>query len=394
MSARPRPMLPPFPASAIEPAFVAERHRADAEAALALRDDALAIEHDAPSPGEGLTRIVRLLGERGLLSLVTDARFGGRHDRLSVTSLCLVRERLGHASPLVELAFAMQGLGSYPMTLAAAQGSDEAAERWLPKVVRGEAVAAFALTEPEAGTDLSGIRTTATRDGDDYVLEGHKCFISNAGIANVYVVFALTGERLSAFAVPADAAGLDVRPQRVLGGHPIGELLFEGVRVPASMRLGDEGRGMSLALGTLHRFRTTVGAAALGFAQRALDEAVTHVRSRRQFGAPLAELAIVQAKIGDMACALEGARLLVYRAAAAIDAGEERNEVARKGSMAKLVATEAAQRIIDDAVQLHGGSGVCTDGVVARLYEEIRALRIYEGTSDVQRLLVARELLR
>ncbi|MBX3252215.1 MAG: acyl-CoA dehydrogenase family protein [Myxococcales bacterium] len=387
-------MLPPFPAAALEPAFVPASHLADADAALAVRDDAIAIEQAASDPSDGLVRLVRLLGERGLLELVTDARFGGRRERVSVTSLCLVRERLGHASPLVELAFAMQGLGSYPMTLAAEQGSATAAERWLPPVVRGEAVAAFALTEPEAGTDLGGIRAQATREGHDYVIDGQKCFISNAGIADVYVVFARARDRLSAFAVPGDAPGLHVKPQRVLGGHPIGEVHFEGVRVHESMRVGEEGRGMSLALGTLHRFRTTVGAAALGFAQRALDEAVAHVRARRQFGAPLAELAIVQAKIGDMACALEGARLLVYRAAAALDAGGDRDELARKGSMAKLVATEAAQRVIDDAVQLHGGRGVCTDGVVARLYEEIRALRIYEGTSDVQRLLVARALLR
>ncbi|MCB9617488.1 MAG: acyl-CoA dehydrogenase family protein [Sandaracinus sp.] len=380
-----------------EPAFVSEAMLRDAgEPASALAAEGVALEHDAPNPGEGLRRLVRFFGEKGLLRLVTDARFGGAHERMSSIGLCLVRERLGHASPLVELAFAMQGLGSYPMTLAASEhGSTDAAEVWLPKVVRGEAVAAFALTEAQAGTDLGGLATTAVRRGDTYVLHGEKRFISNAGVADVYVVFARTEDgKVSAFAVDAHSEGLSVRPQAVLGGHPIGEVVLEGVVVPEAMRLGAEGRGMALALGTLHRFRPTVGAAALGFAQRALDESVAHVSSRQQFGAPLSELPLVQAKLGEMACELEAARLLVYRAAAAIDAGDDRGEVARKGSMAKLVATEGAQRVIDAAVQLHGGAGVLTTGVVARLYEEVRALRIYEGTNDVQKLLIARELLR
>lgn len=385
-----------------EPAFVPDALMQSASVpALALANEAVAIEHAAPSSGEALRRLVRFFGERGLLSLVTDARFGGRHERMSSIGLCLVRERLGHASPLVELAFAMQGLGSYPITLAANDfGAEEAARVWLPKVVRGEAVAAFALTEADAGTDLGGLATMATRHRDRYVLTGEKRFISNAGVADVYVVFARTSDgssgasKVSAFAVDASAEGLSVRPQSVLGGHPIGELVLDGVEVDASMRLGDEGRGMALALGTLHRFRPTVGAAALGFAQRALDEAIAHTKLRHQFGAPLAELPIVQAKLGEMACELEAARLLVYRAAAAIDAGGDRGEIARKGSMAKLVATEAAQRVIDAAVQLHGGAGVLTTGVVARLYEEVRALRIYEGTNDVQKVLIARELLR
>lgn len=396
-----------------EAAFVPDALIEDAAApALALVHEALEIEHAAPSPSEGLRRLVRFFGERGLLSLVTDARFGGKHEHMSSVGLCLVRERLGHASPLVELAFAMQGLGSYPITLAArpldALDPGGAAHTWLPKVVRGEAVAAFALTEADAGTDLGGLATRATRRGDRYVLSGEKRFISNAGVADVYVVFARTPSeepgkdgagsvregKVSAFAVDARSKGLSVRPQSVLGGHPIGEVVLDDVEVDVSMRLGDEGRGMALALGTLHRFRPTVGAAALGFAQRALDESIAHTKSRRQFGAPLAELPIVQAKLGEMACELEAARLLVYRAAAAIDAGGERGEVARKGSMAKLVATEAAQRVIDAAVQLHGGAGVLTTGVVARLYEEVRALRIYEGTNDVQKVLIARELLR
>ena len=385
----------------VERAFVDEALlEAAGEPAGALVEEARATEEAAANAGEALRALVRLYGERGLLRLVTTEAFGGAAAAVASRALCLVRERLGHASPLCELAFAMQGLGSYPMTHAALElGTPAAAELYLPRVVSGEAVAAFALTEPGAGTDLGGIVTTARREGDEYVLDGEKIYISNAGVADVYVVFAATappGERrrLSAFAVPADAAGLETAPQPVLGGHPIGRVLLDGVRVPAAMRLGEEGRGLGLALATLHRFRPTVGAAALGFAQRALDEAVAHVKRREQFGAPLAELPLVQARLADMACELEAARLLVYRAAATLDAGEERGAVARTGSMAKLVATEAAQRVIDSAVQLHGGSGVDTRGVVARLYEEVRALRIYEGTNDVQKLLIARELLK
>lgn len=370
----------------------------------ALASDAEATERAAESPAAALRALVGLFGDRGLLRLTVPRAHGGVHDAVSSTALCLVRERLGHVSPLADLAFAMQGLGSYPVTLA---GTDAARAEWLPQIAAGRAVAAFALTEPEAGSDLAGLATRATRDGSDYVLDGHKTFISNAGVADVYTVFAVTDpaaakRKLSAFVVRADAPGLETRPQRVLGGHPIGDVLFHGVRVPREARLGDEGGGLAVALATLHRFRPTVGAAALGFAQRALDETLEHVRARKQFGAPLAELAVVQSIVADMACDVEAARLLVYRAArAADDAGDERDtgsrasrsEVARTGSMAKLFATEAAQRVIDRAVQLHGGRGVLADGIVARLYEEVRSLRIYEGANEVQKLLIAREVL-
>jgi acyl-CoA dehydrogenase len=277
------------------------------------------------------------------------------------------------------------------------RGSPVLRARWIPKVVAGDVVAAFALTEPEAGSDLAGIATTARREGDEYVLDGHKIFISNAGVAGFYTVFAVTGEgkrRLSAFAVPAPCEGLTTTPMHVLGGHPIGELRFAGVRVPADARIGEEGDGLGIALQVLHAFRPTVGAAAVGFAQRALDETVAHVKSRVQFGQPLAAQQAVQLAVADMACEIDAARLLVHRAAAVAESGADRGEVARTGSMAKLVATENAQRVIDRAVQLHGGRGVLVGSIVARLYEDVRALRIYEGASDVQRLLIAREILR
>lgn len=400
---------PPSPSEACverafcEPDVVAQAWTSAGE----LAAEACALEARAPSPDQALVAVARLLGDRGLLGLVVPAAYGGAWDEVRSVALCLARERLGYASPLVELAFAMQGLGSYAIT---ARGSEALRAAWLPKVAAGEALAAFALTEEEAGSDLSGIATTAHREGDAYVLSGTKVFISNAGLADVYTVFAATapaGEkrRLTAFAVPAALPHLRARPMRVLGGHPLGALELDGVRVPASHRIGAEGDGLSIALEVLHRFRPTVGAAAVGFAQRALDESIAHVRARRQFGAPLADLQAVQLALGDMACDVESARLLVYRAAAIADVTaklraqgggdgpEERSRIARTGSMAKLVATEAAFRVVDRAVQLHGGRGVLEGTTVCRLYEDVRALRIYEGASDVQRLLVARELL-
>lgn len=376
--------------------------------AAAVADEAIELEQRAPDASAALVSIVRLLGARGLLGLTVPAELGGTYEHVGSVALCLARERLGHASPLVELAFAMQGLGSYPIV---ARGSSELRAAWLPRVAAGEAVAAFALTEAEAGSDLGGIATTATREGEGYVLEGEKVFISNAGIADFYTVFAATAppgapRRLSAFVVPAASDGVRTRPMHVLGGHPIGALELRSVRVPASHRIAEEGDGLAVALETLHKFRPTVGAAALGFAQRALDETIAHVKARRQFGAPLAELQAVQLAVADMACDLEPARLLVYRAAAHADVAQklraetgaeapgQRARAARQGSMAKLAATEAAFRVVDRAVQLHGGRGVQSGTMVARLYEDVRALRIYEGASDVQRLLIARELLR
>lgn len=356
----------------------------------ALADELVAIEHAASDPPAGLVALVKRLGERGLLELVAPTR-GDPSSR----ALCLARERLAYFSPLADLAFTMQGLGS----LAIARAGGEEARKWLPRITTGEAVAAFALTEPDAGSDLGSLRTRAREDGGSYLLNGHKTLISNAGIASLYTVFAVTDDaspkrRLSAFLVPANARGVEVRPLRVLGGHPIGEVILKDVQVPASHRLGAEGDGMSLALATLTRFRPTVGAAALGMAQRALDEAVHHVKHRVQFEKSLAEQPVVQSMIADMACDVEAARLLVYRAAfTADDPDATRQEIAHQASVAKLVATEAAQRVVDTAVQLHGGRGVLADGIVARLYEDVRSLRIYEGATEIQRLLVARELL-
>lgn len=402
---------PMLPDDVVERAFVDADAMRDAwSSAASLERDALRIEREAPSADRALVRIAKLLGERGLLGLTVPADFGGTYSEVRSVPLCLARERLAYASPLVELAFAMQALGSYPIT---ARGSDELRRSYLPRVAAGEAVAAFALTEPDAGSDLSRIGTRAERRVDGgYVLRGRKVFISNAGIANFYVVFAVTSPaangrkpRLSAFVVDADRPGLSVRPQRVLGGHPIGEVLLEDVAVSEAARIGDEGAGLSIALETLHKLRPTVGAAAVGMAQRALSETLLHVRTREQFGGKLSDLQAVQMALAEMASDLEGARLLVYRAAAVADVvaavraqnGEEspadRARVARTASMAKLVASEAAFRVIDRAVQLHGGRGVEADGIVARLYEDVRALRIYEGASDVQKLLIARALL-
>jgi acyl-CoA dehydrogenase len=371
-----------------------------------LVEEAHQIE-EARTPAEGLVQLVSLLGSRGLLGLLVPGKVGGTFDEVRSVALCLARERLGHASPLLELAFAMQGLGSYPIT---ARGSDELQSLWLPRVAAGEAVAAFAVTEAEAGSDLGGIRTAARRVDDGYVIDGEKILISNAGVATFYVVFAATspaGEkrRLSAFVVDASLPGVKTTKTSVLGGHPIGTVALSGVKVREADRIGEEGDGMAVALETLHKFRPTVGAAALGFGQRALDESVRHVRTRKQFGVPLAEQQAVQMHLADMACELEGARLLVYRAAAVADLVQtlkrangretesQRGQVSRTSSMAKLVATEASFRVIDTAVQLHGGRGVLSEGILARLYQDVRALRIYEGASDVHKLLIARAVL-
>ncbi len=354
------------------------------------------IETDAPDPAEGLRRMVAHLGQKGVLRLMTDAALGGRFEHTSFRAIALARERLGQLSPLADLALTMQGLGSFPITIAARKHDQANAAELLAPIVAGEQVAAFALTEPEAGTDLSRIASRATRDRDGYRLEGEKVYISNASIADRFTFFAKTGDegKLSCFVVDGSDEGVEAEPMAVLGGHPIGRLRLSGVRVPESRRLGPEGKGMALALGTLGSFRPTVGAAAVGFAQRALEEAIAHTKTREQFDGPLAQLPQVQARLGRMACAIDGARLLVQRAAAAIDAGEDRRAIARKGSMAKYVATEAAQEVVDSALQLHGGLGVEERSMVARLYQDVRSLRIYEGTNDVHEILIARELLR
>ncbi len=318
----------------------------------------------------------------------------GASGSTDLRACCLVREALAAVSPLADAVFALQCLGSAPVALA---GGDDLKRRWLPEVAAGRTMAAFALTEPEAGSDPAAMATRAVRDGDGYRLDGAKHLISNAGIADFYVVFAATdpaaGSRgISAFVVPGDSPGLTFRPQVLSEPHPLGEVELSGVRVPASALLGEEGEGLKIALATLDRLRATVAAAACGMAARALAEALGHARSRRQFGKPLAEHQLVQQKLARMATGLTAARLLTYRAAAEADAGAAR--VTLPAAMAKLFATETAQSVIDDAVQVLGGRGVLAGAITDRLYRAVRALRIYEGTSEIQHLVIARELVR
>lgn len=321
------------------------------------------------------------------------SEYGGRLASVDVRSVCVLREEMAYYCAAADSVFAVQGLGSHPVLLG---GSDAQRRELLPRVAKGTALFAFALTEPEAGSDVASLATEARKDGASYVLSGKKRFISNAGVATHYTVFARTGpgpKGISAFVVPANTPGFRVVSQmQLLGEHPIGELAFEGCRIPEGARLGAEGDGMRLALGTLDIFRCTVGAAAVGMARRALDEALGYAKTRKQFGAPLSELQAVQALLADSAVELEAARLLVHKAAATKDGGAKR--VTYEAAVAKLFATEAAQRIIDRCLQIHGGNGVVKGFAVERLYRDVRALRIYEGASEVQRLVIARHLLQ
>jgi acyl-CoA dehydrogenase len=338
--------------------------------------------------------LVARLAESGLLRHVVPAASGGMDDFLDVRSLCLIRETLGRFASLADFAFAMQGLGSGAISLF---GTEDQRRAWLPAVAEGRSIAAFALSEREAGSDVAAIATTAEPAGDGFVLNGAKTWISNGGIADFYVVFAHTGEApgakgLSAFIVDSDTPGLEITERtRLIAPHPLATLTFEDCRVPRGRLLGAPGQGFKIAMATLDVFRPTVGAAALGFARRALDEALARASSRQLFGGPLAELQMVQAKLADMALAIDAAALLVYRVAWAKDAGAER--ITREAAMAKLYATEAAQRVIDDAVQIHGALGVVAGHPVERLYREVRALRIYEGASEVQKVIIARQTL-
>lgn len=313
---------------------------------------------------------------------------------LDVRTLCLIRETLARHCGLADFVFAMQGLGAGPISLF---GSDEQRARYLHSVGAGERVAAFALSEPEAGSDAAALATTARRDGDQFVLNGEKTWISNGGVADFYVVFARTGEApgakgISALIVDADTPGLSVAARiPLIAPHPLARLKFEDAHVPAGNLIGQAGEGFKIAMATLDVFRSTVGAAALGFARRALDEALARVSTRKIQGAPMAELQMVQAAIADMAVKIDAAALLVYRAAWTKDCGAPR--VTREAAMAKLYATEAAQEVIDAAVQLFGGHGVVSGHPVETLYREIRALRIYEGASEVQKIVIARQAL-
>jgi acyl-CoA dehydrogenase len=346
-----------------------------------------------------LRELVALLAQAELLRYAVARPDAAGFD---VRALCLIREELSYSSPLADLAFVMQGLGTHAISLAA---PEHVRDFWLARAAGGRAVAAFALTEPEVGSDVSAIQTTARRDGDGYLLDGRKRFISNAGIADFYTVFARTGSRpdgraeISAFVVGARMQGFSVRERtRLIAPHPVGEIEFDGLRVPAEDRVGAEGQGFALAMQTLGTFRASVGAAACGMARRALDEAVAYAKRRKQFGQPLAAHQLIQEKLADMSVELDAARLLVYRAAYLRDTyGADDSyapTLARAASTAKLYATEAAQRIIDQALQIHGGAGLVHGHIVERLYRDIRALRIYEGTSEIQKLVIARELLK
>jgi acyl-CoA dehydrogenase len=333
--------------------------------------------------------LVRELGAAGFLKLtVADGR-----TRPDVRSLAIARETLAYHSGLADFAFAMQGLGSGAISLF---GTVEQKREWLPRVAAGEAIAAFAMTEPECGSDAANMTTSAMRDGNEWVLVGEKTYISNGGIADFYVAFARTGEGegargLSAFIVPADAVTVAERIQ-VIAPHPLARLKYDNVRIPADSIIGEPGEGFRIGMETLNLFRVTVGAAALGFARRALDEALSFASNRRLGSGTLAENAVTQAKLADMALAVDASALLTYRAAWQQDVGSVDNR--RAAAMAKLQATESAQTVIDVAVQMHGGAGVTKGVKVEELYRDIRALRIYEGASEVQRQIIAKDLLK
>ncbi|NMM45393.1 acyl-CoA dehydrogenase [Rhodospirillaceae bacterium KN72] len=372
--------------------FLEDRHRVLATDLDAWATDNLA-DIDHGDTDAACRDIVARLGRDGWLNYSAvdpdDAL-----STLDVRTLCLIRETLARHDGLADFAFAMQGLGTGAISLF---GTDAQKREWLPRTRAGDVLSAFALTEPKSGSDVADIAMTAVEDGDGFVLNGEKTWISNGGIAGLYVVFARTGEApgakgLSAFIVPADTPGFEIAERiEVIAPHPLARLSFTDCRIPKSALLGECGKGFRIAMSVLDVFRSTVGAAALGFARRALDEGVNRSANRHLFGAPLGDLQMVQGHLADMALDVDAAALLIYRAAWTKDRGAPR--VSREASMAKLYATEAAQRVIDAAVQLHGGDGVRSGTVVEKLYREIRALRIYEGASDVQKVVIARHLL-
>ncbi|WP_372992773.1 acyl-CoA dehydrogenase family protein [Sulfitobacter sp.] len=369
--------------------FFEDRHRALADDLDAWAAGALAgVDHS--DTDAACRSLVTMLGQGGWLE------YSGAQgeDKLDVRSLCLIRETLARHDGLADFSFAMQGLGTGAISLF---GTPEQQSEWLPKTRSGAAISAFALTEPQSGSDVANSTMTAVRDGDDYILNGEKTWISNGGIADVYTLFARTGEApgargLSAFILPADLPGFEIAERlQVIAPHPLATLRFTDCRVPGSAMLGAPGQGFAIAMSVLDVFRSTVAAAALGFARRALDEALQRVKTREVQGKPLADLQMVQGHIADMAVDVDASALLIYRAAWLKDQGAPR--VTREAAMAKLFATDHAQMVIDKAVQLFGGDGVRHGMVVESLYREIRALRIYEGASDVQRVVIARQTL-
>ena len=387
--------------------FFEERHRAftaaiDTWAASNVRD-AHGANVDALCRG-----LVRQLGDAGWLRpTVAGIAFGGAAEVIDTRMLCLARETLARHAGLADFAFAMQGLGSGAISLA---GTPEQKAHWLPRVASGQAIAAFALSEPDAGSDVAALQCAARIEGDHAVLNGEKTWISNGGIADFYVVFARSGESpgshqagtpqrgakgISAFIVEAGTPGFAIAERiDVIAPHPLARLAFTNCRVPLANRIGAAGEGFKIAMRTLDVFRTSVAAAALGFARRALEEALTRATTRKMFGQTLADFQLTQAKLAQMATTIDSAALLTYRAAWERDQGDPGKNLTANAAMAKLAATEGAQQVIDAAVQLFGGLGVTSGHPVERLYREIRSLRIYEGATEVQQLIIGRELLK
>ena len=368
-------------------------------AELARELDAWATQHvphdHGPDVDAECVSLVRALGAAGWLRHAVAGRdVGGAGDAIDTRAICLIRETLARHSGLADFAFAMQGLGSGAISL---HGTPQQRQKYLTRVAQGQAIAAFALSEPQAGSDVAAMACAAKADGDHYVLDGEKTWISNGGIADFYVVFARTGEApgargISAFIVDAGTPGFEIAERiDVIAPHPLARLRFTQCRIPVSQRVGAPGEGFKVAMRTLDVFRTSVAAAALGFARRALDEALHRATTRQMFNGVLADFQLTQAKLAHMATAIDSAALLTYRAAWQRDQGQN---VTREAAMAKMTATENAQQVIDAAVQMWGGLGVVSEQPVERLYREIRALRIYEGATEVQQLIIARELLK
>ncbi len=378
------------------PFFDTAHRRLGDELAAWARSHIGTLDHD--DTDSQCRALVQQLGAAGWLRYCVPAAHGGALDTLDSRALCVLRQGLAYHEGLADFAFAMQGLGSGAITLAGTAAQQAA---WLPAVARGDAIAAFALSEAEAGSDVAAMRTSARREGDSYILDGEKTWISNGGIADFYVVFARTTPAdgkakptagISAFVVDATQPGFSVAARiEVIAPHPLATLRFDRCRVPHTALLGNPGDGFKIAMRTLDIFRASVAAAAIGFAQRALDEALAHASSRQLFGQPLSALQLTQAKLADMATAIDSAALLTYRAAWLRDV--KGVATTAEAAMAKMAATESAQQVIDAAVQMFGGRGVRSGEVVERLYREIRALRIYEGATEVQKLIIARELL-
>jgi len=399
-TARLRPVTP----------YLEQAHRVlSAEVETFARNEIEPRSAESPDCTAQALDFLQRLAKEGLLRLVVPRSYGGVHPSLDIRSICLTRRALARYSALADTMFIIQGLGSYPITLA---GSEKLKQQFLPLVASGKAIAAFALTEPGAGSDAAGIQTVARRDGSYYVMEGTKKFISNAGIADFYVVFVKTDptqgrKGMSAIVVEKDSPGFRmVRQIELIAPHPIGEFHLDHCRVPADNLLGREGEGFSIVLETLESFRVTVGAAALGLAERALEEAITYAKTRVQFGKTISEFQGLRFMLAEMATQVEAARLLVWQAAWMLDQARRENSASTllpassnsnlvlSSSMAKLYATEAAQKIIDQALQIHGGMGVVKGTVVERLYREIRALRVYEGTSEIQKEIISLQLLK